>query len=295
MLLTGTITWSEGVRLYVEEHSNIYHRSVGTRQLISGLLNKFQATIGDLPLDEITKSSIRRFMSAELQAGCSEWTVNAHVIKIRSFLKWLMDHEEKFLLENPADGIAMVPQSEPDSKGVDEHVVLKLLETLEACGRKRLYQLSATVSDMGPRLSELLAMRTRSLDFRRGLAWVENHEHWKVKTKTNRRIPMTDLTQEIFEELAHGKSSDELLWSTASGKPLGRQNMLRDLQLFARSRGICPNITFQGIRKMWETRMYNLYPPEVVRYMANNSPETARRHYIHSEQFVLPRPESIES
>lgn len=280
MLATGTITWSEGVRKYVSEHSVLYHKP-RTQQLVRGLLRKFGQFVMEVPVDCIDRSMVLRFLARERLMELSPWTLNGHVIKLRSFFKWLG------LDPNPVKGIAKIPQEDSlDHRTLPEHIIETIIGYLNLKERMVLHDLSGLAANGGFRLSEMLALHEDDLNFERSRVIIP-----KSKNKRSRPVPMNEVSMPILKRRA-AESRNGLLFYTKSGLPIGRENMLRDFQSALKPIGL-EGSTFQAMRHFWITRMYNLYPPELVKVIAGNSPETSRIHYIHSDQFQMPSPPPI--
>ncbi len=289
-----TLTWREGTERYLTEHSPLFHGG-RTRELIEGVLHHFgiwrrSLLEGSEPLlTEIDRQAIEAYLRARLSQGRSPWTVNGYLAKIRAFLRWCKGWG--LIKRDPTRGVRMLKAQRRLAHRImapeDSRAILRQLDRR---GLRDLADLARLIVQTGLRLGEALTLRVLDVDLKARRLWARCREDWRPKDKEDRVIPLNRAAFQILERRIQAGTRGGLIFSTRTGKQVGRQNALRDLQREARKVGV-ERATFYGFRHLFATHQApTMAAPALAAIMGHADIETTMAHYIHRDLMSLPTP-----
>lgn len=135
-------------------------RSQHTLKNYRYILILFLEWLGEKPLSEVTTADLRRWLMEERQPRNKQSSVAHDVVVLRSMFNWL--HREEYLDRNPAARLD-VPRI---SARLPKHLTHEEIERLrEACRRPRDRAILEMLYSTGVRVSELIGMDRRRVDW----------------------------------------------------------------------------------------------------------------------------------
>lgn len=188
-----------------------------------------------LPCEAPTQQQLNAIVVLMREHGLKETSVNAALRCVNAYLHW----------DGGTDGKCGVGCSHPRVRRLKEprlvmptftDAQVKRLIAWKPRGRyeRRLHLLLLLLLDTGARISEVLNLRVRDLDFENLLVTLDG------KGRKQRIVPISvELRKAMFRYQA-SNNGDSLLLPADSGRPLGRQNVLRDAKALCRNLGFEP-------------------------------------------------------
>jgi len=202
---------------YLELHSKL-KKSYDTDCKIVGLLNKF---FGGKYLYEITSLDVERFKStrakevkkAKSKDGKEQFISPATVNRALAVLKSMFN---KAILwnkaeSNPCKGVKLFKENNQRLRFLEKEEVGKLLDN--CC--EHLKPIVVVALNTGMRKSEILGLRWRDIDIKRGIIHL-----FDTKNGENRDVPMNEITQKtVISVLKHPDS--QYIFCNNEGQPYG--------------------------------------------------------------------------
>lgn len=173
---------SEFTKDYLQYSSTIH--TVKTHEHCESILREFKRVIGDVPLQSITIRDLETFLGVKAKDG-SPWNARRYYIALRScFEKAVMWN---LIPVNPFRSITKpkTPEIVPVYFTEKDFNIL-----LSVVGISMYRDLFNVAFYSGLRLSEILSLTWKDIDFANNTIFVHNSTHFTTKSKRNRMIPM---------------------------------------------------------------------------------------------------------
>jgi integrase len=195
-----------------------------------------------LQIGAVTDRDVARVLVTLTRQGLAESSVRRFRASLSAFFAWAV--RERMIGANPVSGTRVptvgMPPVEMHPFGEDE-----LEEFWEAVRQRneRLANILLVAGWTGLRWSELRALRVRDfVEVPMPLLIVERAEPEGVQVKVTksgrgRRVPVADRVLSIVQELARGKTGDQLLFVTESGHQLHASAVKRTVSWASLARG----------------------------------------------------------
>jgi integrase len=180
----------------------------GKDQIVLSRLAWWRQTYGDLPLSKVTQSIIKdglrklaseparthagKGQSKSLDRPRTPATVNRYHVALSTALEWA--RREGLLTRNPARGIQRKTEPRGRVRWLSDDERQALLTACDASTWADLGLLVRLALSTGARLSELLNLRRRDLDFDRRLAFVQDS-----KNSDRRALPLVPAVLTLLE------------------------------------------------------------------------------------------------
>ncbi|WP_299030015.1 tyrosine-type recombinase/integrase [uncultured Thermanaerothrix sp.] len=234
----------------------------GTRKLYLRRLHSLLDFLGDVEIEQITTSDLRRWR-ADLSerkerwvnnpyrppaaGGLSPWTIHSHVRIARQFFKWLI--EENYLSQNPAARLELPPLPEEPPKAVAEEDLQRLLNA--ARDDPRNYALVCMLADTAARVGAIATLKLKDLDLenRRALVW----EKGRGGRKKAQYVFFSWRTREALIEYLRVRpdNASDYLFISKRGGHLTPHAIYQLLRRLARKAGITGRFNPHAFRHGW--------------------------------------------
>lgn len=166
-----------------------------------------RAAFGDLTLKEITPDRVQRYQLHRAQE-VSKTTANRSLATLKMVfnlgIRWGL------IKENPVTKVEFYRES----RGRVRFLSREEQQALLSCCSKRLRDVVVVALRTGMRRGELLGLRKKDVDFKRGLLMLT-----RTKTDKARQIPMTDEVRAVVTRLAFGRGEDDILFRNRWDQP----------------------------------------------------------------------------
>lgn len=181
-------TLSEAIEKCYEERWAYNNDGIGSYNKAKKILE----IIGDKPLDQITYDDLVTIKKYLEKKGDSLATVNRYLATLRVIMRMAL-REWKVIIEMP---VFKLHRERPGRiREVSDEEEQKILKYFDDYGPKEMKDLVICLIDTGARLSELLKLEYRDVDFNLKLIHI-----WKNKAAIPRSVPMTNRVYEILKE-----------------------------------------------------------------------------------------------
>ncbi len=240
---------------------------------------------GDRRLSDISREAIQAFLTAKLRDGLAWETVH----HLRCGLSKVLGAAEEwnYIADNPARK-ARLPRRESKAERsiLTSEQIQRLLTALPEPSKSAATLLVLT----GLRIGELLALRWKNVDLDAKVLHIketvyEGHFDSPKTRRSVRSIPVGSESISILSALRKKPSEpDRLVFSTCSGEPLCRRNLLhRHLQPSCEELGL-PKITWHALRHCHATLLDAVGAPlgTVQALLGHASSEITRQIYLHA-------------
>ena len=163
-------------------------RSPATVQWYRFRLAALRQGVGDMRLDAVTVSDLRRWRARSAARGLSPWTVHGYVRAARRLFAWLV--QEGLLNESPASRLELPALPDEPPKALDLADLARLLAAARGCPRD--YAIVCMLADTACRVGGLVGLELGDLDLGRGRALVrEKGRGGRRKARTVYLLPET--------------------------------------------------------------------------------------------------------
>jgi integrase/recombinase XerC len=164
---------------------------------------------------ELNAASVRAFMASCMQEGLSARSIHRKVSSIRAFVRYA--RKTQLLSHDPLSGIQLPKMAKKLVQDIPSHDLWNLFQYFpweEQEQGLRDKSLLLTLYTTGIRLSELISLNIRDIDFSRNTLSVTG------KRNKVRLLPLHPELRDYLLELTNGKAASEPLFQLDSGKPL---------------------------------------------------------------------------
>ena len=192
---------------YLELHSKVNNKSWKKSDLRNIIALK--KTFSGMYLSEITPHKIEKF-KAERARVVAPATVNRHLACLKSiFNKAIAWH--KYTSANPVCQVKLFKENNQRLRFLEKEEIAKLLSNCT----KHLRPIVIIALHTGMRKGEILELKWRDVDFRRGIIYLYN-----TKNNEKREIPVNEQVKTaLIRTLKHPKS--EYIFCKKDGSPIG--------------------------------------------------------------------------
>jgi site-specific recombinase XerD len=162
--------------------------------------------LGNEPIEDVTTSDLRRYVTYLLERNLSHATVRSHVYVLKRL--WNFAEAEGIITENPAQQIKIPRQQRKMPKCAEMEDILALLGTTQEGTPLDLRDRAAILflSDTGCRSSELCGLQVDDLELDAMRAYVAD-----MSTK-RRFVPFVEPTREALQTWLNVRPSDRGPW-----------------------------------------------------------------------------------
>ncbi len=234
----------------------------GTRNLYLRRLRSLLDFLGDVEIERITTSDLRRWR-AELAerkerwvnnpyrppalGGLSPWTIHSYVRIARRFFRWLA--EEGYLDQSPAARLELPPLPEEPPKAVSEEDLWRLLDA--ARDSPRNYALLCLLADTAARVGAIVALRLEDLDLENRRALVR--EKGRGGRRKARYVYFSERTKEALEAYLRERPTDDngYLFVSRQGGGLTPHAVYQVLRRLAKKAGVRGRFNPHAFRHGW--------------------------------------------
>jgi integrase len=237
-----------------------------------------------LPVSSIGRGDVLRHLTDELKIKA-----RSTVSRSRTTLSALFNYavQEGMLLRNPVREVSMPAGKEQDSESVETFTDAELADTLQ-----RQYELNPLMAEVtefisltGLRWSELRSLRVRNLQnlsypaIRVLRAQSDGYEEKGTKTRKGRTIPLVARAYQIAHGRTEGRSSDDYLFASKTGRQL-RGNLLRRYLKWGET---ALGYTIHALRHYAASSWLRAGIPvnQVSEWLGHKNPNTTLRIYAH--------------
>jgi integrase len=241
---------------------------------------------GTTRLYDITREQIQSFLAAKFRAGLS-WKTVKH---IRGVLGRTLSSAEDwgYITQNPA--LKTQLPRRPLQQRPEVVLTPKRISELMGQLKEPVRSIATLLVLSGLRVGELLALRWKCVDLvtrtlRIAETVYDGHFDTPKTQRSARVIPLSDEACRTLERLQHAHSqAHELVFKTAAGTPLNRQNLLRRHLRPACQRLGLERIGWHSLRHAHATLLDAAGAPlgTVQALLGHSSPEITRGIYIHA-------------
>jgi site-specific recombinase XerD len=194
------------------------------RNAIISLLRWFGA-----PPHRLTREDVREYLLYLVEAGLSSSTVSNHVAAIRTVF-------DKFCLRQVTLGLAVPRRAKRLPVILSPDEIIALLQAAPSLRDKLVIGLMYAT---GRRVSEVVRLRWRDLDFDRRLVTV-----WQGKGRTDRHVMLPVCYEPLLRELSKGFQGDDFVFpGERCGRHLSPRTAQRIMERAVRIAGIQKRVT----------------------------------------------------
>lgn len=222
-------------------------------------LEILRKTLGDRPWEKVDLFILRQFVAGERARGLSKVTVARRVATIRSFFRFLV--RDGYLAVNPAAGLTRPKQDRrlPKFLSVEEAQRLVEAPTGDSVDRLRDRAILETLYSTGLRVSELVQIKIRDLDFIGGTLRVIG------KGKKERIVPVGSFSIQAIRQYLCTRyknrekgtwyDSEEPLFQNRLGGRLTDRSVRRILNRYIQQASIQQKISPHALRHSFATHL----------------------------------------
>ena len=235
-------------------------------------LDHFLAFVKKRNLGDITPRNIEEFQAGRGRK-VSRQTLKRDMDLIRAAFRWALRQE--LIAENPCskvDPIQIKTRATP--RFLDAREKARLLDVAHGT---RYYPVIVTALYTGARLSELIHMEWKDLDFDRKTIRICPKADFTPKDEEERPIPIHSKLAEVLRPLANGSG---LVFHTSNGTPYLRRNLLRVLYGL-RDKASIPDLTWNILRHTYASELVQKGVSifMVSRLLGHSTSRITERHY----------------
>ena len=192
-------------------------------------------------LDKLNPEHLEKYKLLLIERGLSRFTVNKQLRTIKSIISKAVEWE--LLPENPFKKVKLLKQPEGKLRFLTKEEIKQFLDSIDREDVK-LYVIVAL--NTGLRLSELVNLEWKDVDFKFRLLRVTNKENFTTKNYRNRTIPLNDAAYKAFKKLKE----------LNPGKPVvvNRHHLSRLISRYAKKAGL-PDVTCHTLRHTFASHL----------------------------------------
>ena len=217
------------------------------------------AVFGELPLCEIQRISVQRFVTDKIAREGFSCQTATH---LRNLMSGILQRavEWGYLQFNPARGIKLPPmQRRRKTVVLTREQLAMLLQSLQGAVKT----LAITTAMTGLRIGEVLALRWGNVDFDKNVIRVREavylgHFSTPKTTSSIRDVPLGPALRQALIDARKGAPDDALVFATRNGTTLDAKNILRRCIKPTCARLGLPIITWHSFRHTHATLLSDL-------------------------------------
>lgn len=204
-------------------------------------LTDFLTSRGKTELSAINSEDLEAYKGYLAQVYRSDKTVSRKVNSIKSFFRFLSEHQ--YITENPSRLVSQPPcvHTPPRILSRTEYRALR-----DACrGDIRMLAIVETLLQTGMRISELAGLKLTDLDFERNIVNIETDD-----TGVNRRVPLNDSAKKVLQAYlkVRPRTREKTVFLTKTCKPFLVRNIRKSLDRYFRLAGLGPGVKVNDLR-----------------------------------------------
>lgn len=220
-------------------------------------LTRFALSL-DVSVNDADTHAIRGFLEIERQRGNSANSVITKIHRMNSFYTWLL--KEEHIVKNPMSRIDKPQETKTPPKYLTYEEVELLREKATGITKAVLEVLYST----GLRVSELVDLDRKDIDFVEKIVWVKRGKGGKVrKTKLSTRASMI-----LKQYLASRKDDEPWAFRSNFKQRMSTHSVARYLKLLGEKAGLRRKLTPHILRHTFATHLLDGGTPiELVQYL----------------------------
>lgn len=237
-----------------------------------------------LPVNSIGRGDILRHLTDELKTKARS-TVSRSRTTLSALFKYAV--QEGMLLRNPVHEVSMPAGKEQQSESVETFTDEELADTLQRQYdlNPRMAEVAEFISLTGLRWSELRSLRVSNLltlsypAIRVLRAQSDGYEEKGTKTRKGRAVPLVARAYEIVRHRAEGRSPDDYLFTTKTGRQVSGNLFRRYVKWGETAHGY----TIHALRHYAASSWLRARIPvnQVSEWLGHKNPNTTLRIYAH--------------
>jgi site-specific recombinase XerD len=227
---TRTIVREMKIRFYQPKTIKTY------RNALTGFLRWFGA-----PPHRVTREDIRDFLEILVDGGASSSWVGVHLAAFRTAFDKMCGRQVTLGLETPRR-----PKRMPVVPSV--HEIRLMLEAVTSLRDKLLVGL---LYALGVRVSEVVRLRYRDIDFERRVVTI-----WQGKGRVDRQVMLPVSFEPLLRHMAHAYAADDFLFpAKRHGRHISPRTVQRVVKNAARLADVAKEITPHCLRHAFATHL----------------------------------------
>ena len=250
------------------------------KKAITNLIN----FIGNKRLDSLAFLDLERFKNHRA-VSVSKTSANMEIRTIKAILNFAL--RSGLINKNPADGIKQFRLPEKEKMSFSQQDLMKLFNVITdpIIGRITLFALNS-----GCRLSEILNVQLKDINFEESYITVRNKADFKTKSGKIRCIPFSEGLESIVSPYK-GKSGESYLFSFKGPYRLNKDYVSQKFKKYLRAAGLPEKFHFHCLRHTFITNLIKKgVPVSFVKELAGHSDIQTTMGYVHIELSDLRRP-----
>lgn len=230
-------------------------------EMYQGFIQNHFATIDHVRINQITVSTIEKFVSDKQANGVHLGTLRKIITTANQILQYSVRH--KYIDHNPVRDV-----ERPRDRGEVEKPHIRVLSPseigalLDATERMKYHTLCMLAVMSGAREGELLGLKWSDIDWENNQIHIQrtfNHRRW-FKPKSKASIRRIDLGNTMMTELKRWKlacppNGLELLFPSEDGTPIDHCNLLHRVFHPALKKAGLPHVRFHDLRHTYASLM----------------------------------------
>lgn len=202
------VTLREYLDSYLDSLEGTHHVEKSTLASYRGSARKVDATLGDIPVTELTTGDVQRWETELINAeGLSNRSVVKHHRLLSQALKYAVDCGR--LEQNPCDRVKLPKYQRKQPQAMTREQAADLLATLSAMEQTRVVTAARVALLAGLRVGEICALTWRDVDFERHTLRVNkaigtgdggSYVKGTKNSYSTRDIPMTRPLEDAFRD-----------------------------------------------------------------------------------------------
>lgn len=237
--------------------------------------------IGNKPILLITSNDIEKYRSERTKV-VNRTTANIYFNTIKaSFnlaVKW------KLIYENPCKDLKQYKIDEKEILCFPDEEIALLINSIDDIKLQRIVKFALY---SGCRISEIINLEWKDLDFNERVIFIRNKEGFATKSGKIRKIPFANKTLEIISEMQNEKSkvvniNYDYLFTNKNGVKYDRSRLTRHFKFYIRKIGLSEKYHFHCLRHTFITNLIKAgVNINFVKELAGHSDINTTMNYIH--------------
>jgi len=208
----AVITYDEFFNEHYLPHVKMHKRSWARDEELYRL--RIKKVFGGKRLNQISRTQVQLFQRALADEGLAAATVNHHQKVLR--FSWNMARSLGLVDgENPASGVAMLPEENRVENYLDDQQLERLLAVLRTDRNHTVCRIALFLLSTGCRLNEVLSATWGDVEIERRVFTVRATNS---KSRKLRSVPLNDSAIEVLNSLDRGEAEDPLFVSSRGKK-----------------------------------------------------------------------------
>jgi len=252
-----------------------------TQNIYKNAMSNFISIIENKPILLITSNDIERFKSERIKQ-VNKTTANIDLRTIKASFNLAV--QWKLIKENPCKEIKQFKIEEKEILSFTDEEIKLLISSINNSRIKRIIKFALHT---GCRISEIVNLEWRDLDYKERVLIIRNKEGFYTKSGKNRKIPLTNNILEIITELKEIKDKivrieNDYLFIKENGNNYNRTNLSMEFKSYIRKIGLSEKYNFHCLRHTFVTRLIKAgININYVKELAGHSSINTTMNYIH--------------